>query len=343
MDRIKSSKKKDTIGLGLVSGGLDSLIACLLVQQQGIKVIGLNFTSPFCQYTKESSQEECNLDLFQDKLGIKIYYLPLGNDYLDLLRNPKFGYGKNINPCIDCRIYILKKAKEFMKEIEADFIFTGEVLNQRPKSQHFEALRTVELESNLEGKILRPLSAHHLKPTIYEESGLVDRKKLLGIKGRSRKIQMKLAREYGLLENYYACGGCLLTDENFTNRLKDLFKFSKKSTLEDIPLLRVGRHFRYNNRVKIIVGRNENENNLLLTLKKSYDYILEAKGVPGPITIYQGEFNEEALKYAAKLTLRYSDLNQLKGEVKYGTAYDNLKDTLIIEIGSNENLKKFLL
>ncbi len=342
MNDDRATEKKEIIGLGLVSGGLDSLIACLLVQKQGIKVIGLNFTSPFCQYNKESSQVECNLELYQEKLGIKIHYLPLGEDYLEILQNPKFGYGKNINPCIDCRIYILKKAKEFMKEIKADLIFTGEVLNQRPKSQHFKALKIVEKESDLEGKLLRPLSAHHLKPTIYEEQGLIDRKKLLGIRGRSRKIQMKIAREHRLVENYYACGGCLLTDENFTNRLRDSFKFNKKLNLEDIPILRVGRHFRYKN-TKIIVGRNEEENNLLLALKKPNDLILEVKGVPGPITIIQADYNDESLTYAAKLTLRYSDLNQLSGQVKFGTNYDNLNHELSVEINNDEELKMFIL
>lgn len=336
-------KEKGTIiGLGLVSGGLDSLIACLLIQSQGIKVIGLNFTSPFCQYSKESSQTECNLDLFQDKLGIKVYYLPIDEDFLEIIRNPIYGYGKNINPCIDCRIYILRKAKQFMKEIHADIIFTGEVLDQRPKSQHFNALKIVEKESGLEGKILRPLSAHQLKPTIYEEQRLVDREKLLGIRGRSRKMQIKLAREHGLLENYYACGGCLLTDDNFTNRMRDSLKFNKTLKMEDISILKIGRHFRYKN-TKIIVGRNEKENSILLTLKKPNDFILEAKGAPGPITIIQGDYNDESLNYAAKLTLRYSDLNQLQGQVKYGANYDKLNNEITVKINSDENLKNFFL
>lgn len=339
-EKIKNKKK--IISVGLVSGGLDSLIACLLIQLQGIKVIGLNFASPFCQYGKESSSMECNLGLFQEKLGIEVHLLPLGEDFLEIIRNPKFGYGKNINPCIDCRIYILKKAKQFMKEIKADFIFTGEVLNQRPKSQHIKALNIVEKESGLEGKLLRPLSAHQLKPTIYEEKGLIDRKKLLGIKGRSRKIQMKIAREHGLLENYYACGGCLLTDENFTIRLRDSFKFNTNLKIEDINILRIGRHFRYNY-TKIIVGRNEVENNILLTLKKPDNLILEAKDVPGPITIIQGEYDEESLNYAAKLTIRYSDLNQLQGKVNYGTNYNKLNNEMTIKIENDENLKNFIL
>lgn len=338
----QKSKKKALIGLGLVSGGLDSLVACHIMQLQGINVIGLNFKSPFCQYNKESTQTECNLDLFQDKLGIKIHYLPLEEDFLEIIQNPKYGYGKHLNPCIDCRIYILKKAKEFMKEIEADLIFTGEVLNQRPKSQHLKALKIVEKESDLEGKLLRPLSALHLKPTIYEEQGLVDRKKLLGIRGRSRKIQMKIAREQGLLENYYACGGCLLTDENFANRLKDSLKFNRKLRLEDIPILRIGRHFRYKN-TKIIVGRNEKENNILLRLKNPNDLILEVKGYPGPITIIQGDYNDESLYFAAKLTLRYSDSNQLNGKVKYGTKYEEFNNEMLVEIKNNDELKAYFL
>ncbi len=333
---------KTLTGLGLVSGGLDSLIACHIMQLQGINVIGLNFISPFCQYNRESTNVECNLDLFKEKLGIKIYYLPLGEDFLELIRNPKFGYGKHLNPCIDCRIYILKKAKEFMKRIKANLIFTGEVLNQRPKSQHLRALRIVEKEAGLEGRLLRPLSALQLKPTIYEEQGLIDRKLLLGIKGRGRKIQMEIARTHGLLDNYYACGGCLLTDENFTNRMNDYLKFHKKPKIEDINFLKVGRHFRYKN-TKIIVGRNEFENNKLLTLKKPSDLIFEAKGVPGPITLVQEDYNKNSLKFAASLTLRYSDFNQLKGQVIYGTDYNNLTKEMTIEIENDKILKKFLL
>ena len=195
------TKKEKVVGLGLVSGGLDSLTACLLLKQQGIEIIGLNFKSPFCLCDKVLSHSECGLNLFHEKLGIKVYNLSKGNDYLEIVRNPKFGYGKNLNPCIDCRIYILKKAIEFNKKVKADFIFTGEVLNQRPKSQHSKALKIVEKESGLEKKLLRPLSALLLEPTIYEEQGLVDRTKLLGINGRSRKIQLDLARKHGLTYN----------------------------------------------------------------------------------------------------------------------------------------------
>ncbi|MFX0007271.1 MAG: hypothetical protein ACFFAV_11170 [Candidatus Hermodarchaeota archaeon] len=329
-------------GLGLVSGGLDSLTACLLLKLQGINIIGLNFKSPFCLCDKVLSHSDCGLNLFHEKLGIKVYTLPKGDDYLEIIRNPKFGYGKNLNPCIDCRIYILKKAKEFKDQVGADFIFTGEVLNQRPKSQHLQALKIVEKESGLEGKLLRPLSALQLKPTIYEEQGLIDRKKLLGISGRSRKIQLELARKHLLLENYYACGGCLLTDVNFTNKMRDYLKLNKKMRMEDVHILKYGRHFRYKNS-KIIVGRDEAENKMLINLKKPNDLIMEAKGVPGPVTIIQGNYDDDSLNYAARLTLRYSDLNQLQGQILYGTNYNKLTNEKTVKILKNENFDIFRL
>jgi len=342
MTDIEIKKKDNLVGLGLVSGGLDSLTACLLIKQQGFDVIGLNFKSPFCLCDKVLSHSDCGLNLFHEKLGIKIYSLSKGDDYLEIIRNPKFGYGKNLNPCIDCRIYILKKAKEFKKKINADFIFTGEVLNQRPKSQHMKALNIVEKESGLEGKLLRPLSALQLKPTIYEERGLINRSKLLGIKGRSRKVQLELVRKQGLMDEYYACGGCLLTDKNFSNRMRDYLKYNNALKIEDMNILKYGRHFRFKDS-KIIVGRNEIENNMLLQLKKPSDLIMEVQDVLGPITIIQDEFNEETLKYAASLTLRYSDCEESKGKVLYGKDYQNLSKEISSEIENDEILKKYIL
>lgn len=326
---------KNLKAVGLISGGLDSLTACLLIKQQGIEVIGLHFESPFCQY-------KTNLDIFQTKLGIKVHSLPLEDDFLDIIKNPKFGYGRHINPCVDCRIYILKKAKKYMKEINADIIFTGEVLNQRPKSQHLKALHIVEEESGLKGKLLRPLSALLLEPTIYEEKGLIDRSKLIGIKGRSRKSQLELARKHGLLQDYYAGGGCLLTDENYANRMEDSLKFDNVQTMEDMKILRHGRHFRFND-TKIIVGRDEKENNILLQLRKPEDLIMEVKDVPGPVTIIQGKINKDTLNYAASLTLRYSDLQEPKGKVLYGNNYKNLDNIMIAKIQTDESLKKYIL
>ncbi len=338
----KFEGKSHLRGLGLISGGLDSLTACLLLKLQGIEVIGLNFKSPFCQCDKVLSHSECGLNLFYDDLEIEIHTLMKDNKYLEVIRNPKFGYGKNLNPCIDCRIYILEKAKELSKEIDADFIFTGEVLNQRPKSQNLKALRIIEVESGLSGKLLRPLSALHLEPTILEIKGLIDRSKLLDIRGRSRKRQLELARKHGLLQNYTACGGCLLTDKSFANRMRDYLKFNDKLKMEDIPILKYGRHFRYKT-TKIIVGRNEVENNLLIQLKKVDDLLMEAKDVAGPITIIQNPAEENAIKFAAMLTLRYSDLIKNIGDVIYGKTYDSLSKNKTIEKVDENLIKTYIL
>ena len=330
------------IGLGLISGGLDSLIACLILKLQNIEVIGLNFKSPFCICEKAYKNAECGLNLYYDKLDIKTYYLQKEDDYLDVIRNPKFGYGKNLNPCIDCRIYILKKAKLFAEKINADFIFTGEVIDQRPKSQNLKALRIIEEESNLKGKLLRPLSALMLKPTILEEKGLIDRSKLLGIKGRSRKKQLELARTHGILNEYNACGGCLLTEKEFANRMRDYLKFNNKPTMDDVRLLKYGRHFRFNG-AKIIVGRNELENNFLIHLKGADGIIMEASNVKGPVTLIQGNVEEAVIKFAARLTLRYSDALKPRGKVIYGREPNILNEHLTVEKATQEFLTPYLL
>jgi len=338
---MKHSKKSKLIGIGLISGGLDSLIASLMLKLQNIEVIGLNFKSPFCICDKALKNSECGLNLYYEKLGINLFFAQKEDDYLEIIRHPKFGYGKNLNPCIDCRIYILKKAKEFAKKINADFIFTGEVLNQRPKSQNLKALNLIEKESGLEGKLLRPLSALILKPTKMEENGLIDRSRLLGIKGRSRKVQLELARNHGLLKEYYACGGCLLTDKQFSKRMRDYFNFNNNLTMKDINFLKYGRHFRYNNS-KIIVGRNEFENNILRQIKKPNDLIMEAEDIPGPITIIQGKFDEDVINFAAELTLRYSDAKN-DGIIIYGINIKKL-DKILVTKKANENyLRSFML
>ncbi len=339
---LNDIKNNPPIGLGLISGGLDSLIACLVLKLQNIEVIGLNFKSPFCICDKAYKNAECGLNLYYDKLGIKTYFLQKEDDYLEIIRNPKFGYGKNLNPCIDCRIYILKKAKLFAEKINADFIFTGEVIDQRPKSQNLKALRIIEEESNLKGKLLRPLSALMLKPTILEEKGLIDRSKLLGIQGRSRKKQLELARTHGILNEYNACGGCLLTEKEFANRMRDYLKFSKNPTMEGVKLLKYGRHFRFNG-AKIIVGRNEIENNFLVHLKGTDEIVMEASNVKGPITLIQGNIEAAVIKFAARLTLRYSDALKPRGEVIYGRESNLLNEHLTVEKATQEFLIPYLL
>ncbi len=336
------TKNNKLLGLGLISGGLDSLIATLVLKLQNIEVAGLNFKSPFCTCDKAYKNSDCGLNLYHEKLGIKTYFLQKEDDYLEIVRNPKFGYGKNINPCIDCRIYILKKAKEFAKEINADFIFTGEVLNQRPKSQNSKALKIVEEESGLTGKLLRPLSALLLKPTIYEEQGLVDRARLLGIRGRSRSIQLEMARKYNLLNEYFACGGCLLTDASFSSRMVDYFLYNKNPKMDDIKYLKYGRHFRFKNS-KIIVGRNEIENKILIQIKGPNDVVLQAKDVVGPTTIIQGSPDDEIIQFAANLTISYSDLKEALGTVEYSNSKLNSKNLLVANKENKELFKAHIL
>ena len=317
--------------LALFSGGLDSTLAVRLIQDQGIKVIAVRFTSPFCLCDRGGG---CNAYEASKKYGIPLKVISMGSEYLHIVRNPRYGYGSALNPCIDCRIYMLKRAKRYAREVDAKFIITGEVLGQRPMSQRLETLKLIEREAGLEGKILRPLSAKLLPETEAEKRGWVDRSKLLGIKGRSRKPQMELAAKLGIRDYPSPAGGCLLTYKEYAAKLKDLFQHKKRVTLKDIQLLKIGRHFRLGEN-KIIVGRNEAENKLLLAMKSKGDYVFEVPGHGSPITLLQGRKTREAIETAARLTARYSDA---KGEmilVKYGKKKPS-KRILVTPIGDSE-------
>ncbi|MBY8981969.1 MAG: hypothetical protein KGD57_03410 [Candidatus Lokiarchaeota archaeon] len=339
---MTSEKENQITGIGLISGGLDSLIATLVLRLQNINIIGLNFKSPFCVCDKAYKNAECGLNLYKEKFNIDVIHLQKEDDYLDIVRNPKFGYGKNLNPCIDCRIYILKKAKEFAEKNKADFIYTGEVLEQRPKSQNKQALEIVEKESNLEGILLRPLSAKLLKPTILENKGLINRSELFGIRGRSRKIQLELARKYNILNEYFACGGCLLTDKAFAIKAKDLINNNENLKIMDFNILKYGRHFRYKT-TKIIVGRNELENNMLQHVKKTNDLVMTAKDAKGPVTIIQGDINDDILNFAGGLTLRYADFSNDQGVVLYRKDENETHREITVNRVTEELYKPYIL
>jgi len=266
--------------LAMFSGGLDSFLAIKLVQEQNINVIALYFDNPF-----DSGKVDWP-EIIAKKLKVKLVRVKLGKDYLNLVKKPKYGYGSAVNPCVDCRIFLLKKAKKLMKKYNADFIITGEVLGQRPMSQHRKAMDLVEKESMLKGNLLRPLTAKNLEETSVEKKGLVDRSKLLGISGRSRKIQLEMAKKYGIEKFATPAGGCLLTDKNYATKLIDLFKNGKLDE-RNIRLLNVGRHFR-KGKTKIIVGRNHEEN-LVLEKLKGKDVLLKPIDVPGPSVLVQGK------------------------------------------------------
>ncbi len=308
-----ASKGKKIRALALVSGGLDSTLAVKLMLDQGIDVEAVNFVSPFCLCKKGG----CGASEVAENLNVPLKTISVGEEYLRIVRKPRFGYGKNINPCIDCRIFMLKKAKEYAEKTGALFIITGEVLGQRPMSQHWRALGMIEEEAGLKGKILRPLSAKLLPSTEVEKKGLVNRETLFDIEGRSRKKQIRLAQELRVTEYSCPAGGCLLTYREFAGKLKDLFEHKKKVSLKDVQLLKVGRHFRFG-RNKIIVGRNEAENSLLLQMKMANDYCFEAQETGSPITLLQGPKTRTAFKKAAELTAYYSDRKQGIVLVKFG-------------------------
>ena len=317
--------------LVLLSIGLDSTLAVKLILDQGIDVLGINFNSPFHISRKNEAKKVAK------KLKIPLKTMNLGKYYLRVIRNPKHGYGKHMNPCIDCRIFMLKKAKKYAKEIGASFIFTGEVLGERPMTQTRENLDLIEKESGLKRKLLRPLSAKLLPETEAEKKGWVDREKLFDIRGRSRKRQIALAKKFKIKEYSAPAGGCLLTYKEFADKVRDLFKHKKRVSIKDIKLLKIGRHFRFKKN-KIIVGRDEEENKKLLNMKEKNDFYFEVPGLGSPITILQGPKTKEAIEKAAKLTDHYSDAKGKKILVKYGI--EKLNKSLSVVSISNKEIKK---
>jgi len=292
--------------VALLSGGLDSRLAVKMMQKQGFEVEAVAIKTPFCDF---DCGRGCGFEIREtaDNLGVKLKTVYLGDEYIEMLKHPKHGFGSGMNPCIDCRAMMFEAGKKHMKEIGAEFIISGEVLGQRPMSQHAPALKIIEKESDLEGKIVRPLSAALLPPTEPELNGLIKREDLGKIRGRSRKEQLKMAQEFGIENPPNAGGGCLLTDPAFAIRAKDLFKHVKTPTTNDIDLLKIGRHFRFNEKTKLIVGRNQDENEVIKALALDKDVLLEAKDHVGPITLLRGESVQNYLELGAAVTLRYSD------------------------------------
>lgn len=291
--------------IALLSGGLDSILATRLMLEQGIEVEAVNFITVFCNCTSRGKTCLASKSA-ADKLGVKLKVFEVSNEYFEIVKNPKHGYGKNINPCVDCRIFMFKKAGEYMKTIDASFLVTGEVLGERPMSQRRDAMRIIEKESGLEGLILRPLSARLMEPTVPEKEGLVDRNKLLDIKGRSRKPQFQLAEELHIKDYPCPAGGCLLTDSEFAARMRDLIAHSGL-TLNSVKLLKIGRHFRITPQAKLVVGRNEQENERLMRLANTGDVRFKPKEVKGPVGIGCGHFDRNALVLASQIVVRYSD------------------------------------
>jgi len=312
--------------VGLLSGGLDSTLAVKLMIDQGLEVTVVNLVTPFCTCTRKGCRHEASK--VAELYGVPIKIISAGKEYIDMIRNPKYGYGRNMNPCIDCRIFIFKKAKKYMEEIGANFIFTGEVLGQRPMSQHKKAMGIIEKESDLENLIVRPLSAKLLQATIPEEKQWIDRERLLSIQGRRRLPQIELANELGIKDYPCPAGGCRLTDPGFAKRLRESFEHGEDK-IRDIQLLKYGRHFRINN-TKVVVGRNEEENKILLSFFDKDDVLIEVMGVGSPIVLLKRSKNKDDIKKAAVLCIRYSDANDEKDidiKIKYDTHEEIVKQS----------------
>ncbi len=339
-----------TKAVALLSGGLDSTLAVKMIIDQGIEVIALNFTSAFCTCnagSKNKGGAGCKgaAAAVAEDYDIPIKVIVKGPEYMDLVRNPKFGHGKGMNPCVDCRIFMFKEAKKYMEEIGASFVITGEVLGQRPMSQLTRSMRIVEEESGLKGLILRPLCAQILEPTIAEKEGLVDREKLLSIEGRSRKPQIALAEELEL--NDYPCpsGGCLLTDKIFSKKVRDLLEHKEKVSNKDLALLKTGRHFRFND-VKVVVGRDETENNRLCTLIQPGDSLIEPLDFTGPSAIvcqHDDVAGNGIADFAGRLLLRYSAGKGGESGTLRSTTDGVEADFTVSETVSEEELKKYNL
>ncbi|WP_148700242.1 DUF814 domain-containing protein [Candidatus Nitrososphaera evergladensis] len=306
-DDVETKKPK---AVALLSGGLDSSLAVRMMLEQGVDVEAVAIKTPFCDF---DCGKGCGHRVKEvaDELGVKLKTVYFGEDYLRMLKKPKHGYGSGMNPCIDCREMMYGAAKEHMEKIGADFVVTGEVLFQRPMSQNNKALHIIENETGLEGKVLRPLSAKHLPPTDAEKEGLIKRENMGDIKGRSRKGQLALAKHFGVQEPPNAAGGCLLTDPAFSKRIEDAMEHADGDipTINDIELLKVGRHFRLTPAEKLVVGRNKDENEVIKALVvDDTDIVLEAKDHVGPTCILRGKTHDEAtIARAAAIVLRYSD------------------------------------
>lgn len=288
--------------LALISGGLDSALAAYLIKSQGIKVQGISFD------TKFTSPRVAEL---AKSLGIPIRVVDISRSFLNVLKFPRHGFGKNINPCIDCHIFMLKKCRSLLKKEKASFVITGEVLGQRPMSQRKDALRLVEKQCGLEGILLRPLSAQLLPETAVEAKGWVDRQKLLDIQGKGRKRQLSLAKKINLKGFSAPAGGCLLTDPCFSRRLKDLMQNDKNFTTNDIGTLKTGRHFRLNKNTKLIMGRSYEENLKLKKLKKSHDVFFTPTGNNrGPDAILRSKRFDAGIVELAKSLIVYYYKNE---------------------------------
>ena len=332
-----TEEKKKVVAL--LSGGLDSQLAVRMMQEQGFEVSAVAIKTPFCDF---DCGRGCGFEIREraDDLNVNLKTVYLGDEYIEMLKHPKYGIGSGFNPCIDCRAMMFTAAKKHMDEIGAEFIISGEVLGQRPMSQHGPALRTIEKASGLVGKIVRPLSAALLPETDPEKNGFIKRENLGMIKGRTRRVQLDMAKKYGIGNPPNAGGGCLLTDPAFGLRAKDLFAHTETPTINDIDLLKIGRHFRLDEQTKFVVGRNKDENEMIKAIALPGDILFHARDHMGPVSILRGKNADAYVKFASSITLRYSDAP--KGEqASVIINKDNTKEEIITQHAEEKFYIKF--
>lgn len=325
-----------TRALAMVSGGLDSILAAKLIKDQGIEVIGICFKSYFFGPD--------NAIKMTKQIDIPLEIVDFSEEHFNLVKNPKHGYGKNINPCIDCHAMMLNYSGKLLERYEADFIITGEVLNQRPMSQNKISLDIVKKESGFSDKILRPLCAKNLNPTKMELEGLVNRENLLDISGRSRKIQMELAQKWNINDYPSPAGGCKLTEPNYAKRLKELLKYKETPTVKDLELLKIGRHFRISQNAKIISTRTGDESKEIKNYITNNDIIFLAEDFKGSMIIIVGEPTEEDIEFAAKVTAKYSKgKDEEKIKIKYGCFKTPMNKSIEVNAATEEEITKFII
>lgn len=341
---------KQIKAVSLISGGLDSLLSTKLLLDQGIYMEGINFFTGFCveghthaiRKQKKDKKKRNNALWVAEQLDIKLHIIDVIEEYRDVLLNPKYGYGKNMNPCLDCKRFMVKKAKQWMIENDFDFIITGEVIGQRPMSQRKETMLIVQAESSADDLLLRPLCAKHLPETKAEIEDWVDREKLLDFSGRTRKPQMALAKQYGFEDYATPAGGCcFLTDKQYSDKLVDMWQSrgNREYKLDDLMMLKVGRHIRPNPRFKMIVAREEDEVKFLEGYRNQYVNLYPIS-CNGPLALIDGEPNQEDLTIAAKILARYSQ-GRDKGSVDVEVRLDSgIMQILNVKPFSNDKIKK---
>jgi len=325
---------KQPKAVALISGGLDSLLAAKVMQEQGVHVEGINFFTGFCVEghthairKKDRARPKRNNALWvAEQLGIKLHIIDVSQPYKDVVINPKHGYGANLNPCLDCKGFMVKNALDWAEANGFDFIITGEVVGQRPMSQRRDTMPVVQRESGAGDRLVRPLCAKLLPPTLPEREGWIDRERLYDFSGRSRKPQMELAARFGFEDYAQPAGGCcFLTDQAYSVKLADLWQArgERDYEIDDIMLLKVGRHLRPRPNFKLIIGREEGENNFLEGYRRQFAHLRTLSHV-GPLVLVDGRADEADLTLAARLTARYSkgrdaervsvEVNTLDGE-----------------------------